>query len=461
MTKVNVSLHDICYGILLLSYAPPFLYAEVVVDRTAPKNNQPDLYYHIEEKKMCKMQNAYCQGGKYTVIDIQTPNSEGISHNKYVKFNAEKGKGYNKIIFNNIVASEKNGNSNLINGEAVVILNEVTSMSKSQLDSLLIVAGQSADIIIANPAGISCNGCRFRNTDYVTLTTGVPAFKGDKLAGFNVYQGNIYIGKEGLQHNEYMDNYLDLFSESLKVDGKIETTDLLSISGKNAISFKSDNKLWLRSLAGFSYNSKSEIGTDVSQLGGMYANKIFIVSKRSGSSNQGEIIADDIVSINSDFFISNVSGKIESHKIKLKSTGLIDNSKGRIKSERQGANYNQKEKFGVRIKGGLIKNHEGSIYANSGYVSMEAKNAFYNNNGDIRTLGSSGPADIKIKAKSMNNLNGSVISSDNIKVNANVFQNNHGRVISAFDQVDLHYKILSNKKGVIRGGLGVSKNIKP
>lgn len=461
MREVSVNLHKIYYGVLLLFYAPIFSYAEIIVDKNAPKNNQPDLLYHIEKKKMCKIQNAYCQGGKKTIINIQTPDIEGVSHNKYVKFNANRGNGYDKVIFNNILPSEENGNSNLINGEAVVILNEITSMNKSQLDTLLVVAGQSADLVIANPAGISCNGCRFVNTDYVTLTTGVPAFKGDKFAGFNVHQGDIYIGGEGLQHNESVDNYLDLFSDSLKVDGKIETIDLLSIIGKNAITFKGGKKLWLISLAGLFYDAENKIGMDVGKLGGMYANKIHIIAKRSGSSNQGEIIADKVVNIDSDAFISNVSGKIESPKIKLKSTGLIDNSKGRIKSERQGRDYDPKEKFGIRIKGGVIRNHEGRIYANSGHVSMEASNIFFNNHGEIRTLSTSGPADIKIKAKNINNINGGVISSDSIKINTNAFKNHHGRVVSVFDQIDLYYKTLNSGKGIINGGLGVSKVIKP
>ena len=63
-------------------------------------------------------------------------------------------------------------NNNLTNGSASVILNEVTSNRASSLNGFIEVAGQRADVVIANPNGISCSGCSFINTNKAVLTTG-------------------------------------------------------------------------------------------------------------------------------------------------------------------------------------------------------------------------------------------------------------------------------------------------
>ena len=51
------------------------------------------------------------------------------------------------------------GNPNLARGEAKVILNEVNSANPSRLKGYVEVAGKKADVVIANPSGIQCDGC--------------------------------------------------------------------------------------------------------------------------------------------------------------------------------------------------------------------------------------------------------------------------------------------------------------
>lgn len=49
------------------------------------------------------------------------------------------------------------------------------------------VAGQSAQVIIANPSGITCDGCGFINTNHASLTTGTATFDdNNKLTGLDV-----------------------------------------------------------------------------------------------------------------------------------------------------------------------------------------------------------------------------------------------------------------------------------
>ena len=80
--------------------------------------------------------------------------------------------------------------------------NEVTSTNPSNLRGYTEVAGSKADVIIANPNGITCNGCGFINTSRGVLTTGTPVFGGDGSPNaFRVTGGNIAF--QGRRHDRY------------------------------------------------------------------------------------------------------------------------------------------------------------------------------------------------------------------------------------------------------------------
>ncbi len=94
-------------------------------------------------------------------INIQTPSAAGVSRNQYSQFDvAEKG----AILNNGRKASQTQlagwvqGNPNLAAGEAKIILNEVNSSNPSRLKGYVEVAGQKAEVVIANPSGIHCEG---------------------------------------------------------------------------------------------------------------------------------------------------------------------------------------------------------------------------------------------------------------------------------------------------------------
>ncbi|MCL1532338.1 filamentous hemagglutinin N-terminal domain-containing protein, partial [Xanthomonas nasturtii] len=214
------------------------------------------------------------------VVDIVAPNARGISHNRYSDFNV----GPNGLILNNSAQISKTelggyvaGNNNLQrSGAASLILNEVTSAS-SRLQGYTEIAGAKAQLVIANPNGISCDGCGFLNTSRVTLTTGTPNLGSDgALNGFSITGGALSIGRNGL--DAFNVDRLDLLSRQLSVDGSIWTKELVAAAGAGRVNY---DGILLEVLPGTG-GAAPAIGIDVAQLGGMYADRIRLIATEAG-----------------------------------------------------------------------------------------------------------------------------------------------------------------------------------
>ncbi|AMP16359.1 hemagglutinin repeat-containing protein [Collimonas pratensis] len=214
------------------------------------------------------------------LVNIVAPNSSGLSHNQYNQFSVGAG----GAILNNAPTSVQTqqagwvpGNANLTPGNSArIILNEVTGTGRSQLNGYVEVAGQRAEVIIANPNGVSVNGGGFINTSRAVLTTGTPVLNGDgSLSGFRVTGGDIQIGANGLNGNNL--DQLDLISRSVAVNGQLWANQLNVITGANQVNYAD---LGVQVIAGD--NNKPTVGIDVALLGGMYANKIKLVGTENG-----------------------------------------------------------------------------------------------------------------------------------------------------------------------------------
>ena len=142
-------------------------------------------------------------GNGVPIINIAAPNGSGLSHNRFSEYNV----GQQGLILNNATGRTQAtqlggvivGNANLKGTAASTILNEVNGANPSQLRGYTEVAGQAARVIVANPHGISCDGCGFINTPRVTLSTGKPVLDAQgALGGYQVEGGSVSLDGAGL-----------------------------------------------------------------------------------------------------------------------------------------------------------------------------------------------------------------------------------------------------------------------
>jgi filamentous hemagglutinin len=214
------------------------------------------------------------------LVNIQAPSAAGVSHNQYQQFSVD-GRG---AILNNATSITQTqlggyvpGNANLgASGPARVILNEVTGTAPSQLNGYIEIAGQRADVIISNVNGLSLNGVGFLNVNRATLTTGTPVFGGDgSLAAFRVTRGGIQVEGQGFNGTNL--DQVDLIARSVTVNANLWANQANVIAGANQVDYAS---LGVQVIQG--EGTAPTVGIDVSNLGGMYANRIRLLGTEAG-----------------------------------------------------------------------------------------------------------------------------------------------------------------------------------
>ncbi|MBA8437903.1 hemagglutinin repeat-containing protein [Escherichia coli] len=285
--------------------------AGIVADHGAPGHQQPTI-----------MQTA----SGIPQVNIQTPSAGGVSHNTYSQFDV----GNQGVILNNAHNNVQTqlggmvaGNPWLARGEARIILNEVNSRNPSQLNGFVEVAGKKAQVVIANPAGISCDGCGFINANRATLTTGQPQMKNGSLTGFSVERGEIQVTGKGMDASRT--DYTDIIARSVKINAGIWAQDLKVTTGRNNVDIAHGQ---IEKKTG-DVSSQPQMALDVASLGGMYAGKIRLVGTETGVGvrNAGHIGAQaGEVTLTADGRIENsgsISAKTDVH---LATTRELHNS---------------------------------------------------------------------------------------------------------------------------------------
>lgn len=316
----------------LLIFQPMLVQAQVAPDTGAPIGNQPGV--------------GTAPNG-VPLVDIVTPNGQGLSHNKYHDFNV----GNPGLILNNHngelgtskLGGVTPGNANLKNsGPASVILNEVTSGNRSALQGATEVFGGRADVIIANPNGITCDGCGFINTPRATLTTGTPDIDGTgRLSGFTVQGGDVTFGSKGgnFASGDGAVDLFDIVSRRVQIDGPVNGKHLRLSVGRQKFNYATGEATALDGA-----DDASEFAIDGSALGAMQADRIKIVVTDKGAgvrmrndmaANAGELTlsADGKISLGNasgrdGVSIKSKSRQVEAKKVTSKKRVVVKAAKG-------------------------------------------------------------------------------------------------------------------------------------
>lgn len=369
--------------------------------------------------------NVNLTANNVPVVNINQPGQDGVSHNQYSQFDV----GSQGAVLNNAQGSAQsqlagaiNANPNLSAGAAKVILNEINSSDKTLLNGMIEVAGQKADVIVANRSGITCNGCGFINTGTGVLTTGELQFKDKQFTGYNVTDGTITFEGKGLQKGDV--DYTAVIARAENINAAVQAKSLLVLAGKKTVTAdltrytNVDNK-----------DKSPEVLVDVSQLGGMYAGKIILIANENGVgvndstpvslrnngevvtdggdmllsatalsnagkiaaggnanlattvlSNQGDITANNAININSTSF-SNSKNINSKNNIDIKSTTTSNN--GKIVSQQGGvtvADTTFSNNGSIQAKNNI--SHRGMLFSNNGTLTS-TQGSVFNNGVDI------------------------------------------------------------------------------
>ena len=368
----------------------PFAYAAnpIEVDTNAPHERQATVGQ---------------AGNGITLVNVAGPSTGGVSRNDYTNFNVPQ----NGVILNNSYQMSNTklggyvpGNANMMRGSANVIVNEVTSHNPTEMKGFIEVAGRKASVVVANPNGITVDGGGFINTDRAVLTTGKTEYdsKGN-LNSYRVEQGRISINGNGLNAKDA--NALQILTEATNVNAGVWANTIETRTGKNTIDAKT--------LDTQKIGDSSNVGLDVSAIGGMYANSITmkgtntglgvnvkgVVSSTQASSitSEGKIIVDGGVTSNGNTTLAGQSVEINNNGVvqgdvsttvngqeSVNNSGLINSGKTTDIEAKSVDNHEGGRIYGdtVAIKATTVKNHTNSEieqrYHKAGKDLEKAKN---------------------------------------------------------------------------------------
>lgn len=211
---------------------------------------------------------------------------------------------------------------------AKIIVNEVTGTGSTSMDGFLEVAGNRADVVIANPNGITVNGGGFINTGKAFLTTGKPVYDGeDHLQRFDITGGDILIEGKGLGGKET--ESLAILSRAVKINAGIWAEDLHITTGANTVDAKT-----LEASAIEGKGGRPAFALDTAAIGGMYAGRITLVGteKGLGVNNSGTWSAEDNLTLDWNGDLKN-SGTIYSKGNTDLRASRLENDKPSLRKE--------------------------------------------------------------------------------------------------------------------------------
>ena len=371
------------------------------------------------------------------LVNVTAPTNGGVSMNKYDQFNVEK---QGAILNNSYVTSKTElagyvqGNSNMVNGTAKVIVNQVTSDTPTSMNGYLEVAGQKASVVVANPNGITVNGGGFLNTEHAVLTTGRAELDGaGNLQNYRVEQGKVSIEGKGLDGKRA--DSVSILARTIDVNAGVWANKLNTRTGQNHIDA---NNLKATALESSTVETKPTIGLDVAAVGGMYANHITMVGTEAGVgvNLNGVVAGTQSVSVDANGHLS-VNGTLQSDTSLVAKANSIQNTK----TIASGGD--------LALETKELTNTGHITSAKNGHVKVEE--TLTNNNtmaAGANTQGAlTGNGSLSIEAGTVRNTDAVIVSGGTTTINSNEVHNTeNGRIYGG--KVAIQTKVLENRKNV-------------
>lgn len=211
------------------------------------------------------------------------PAFAGVSSNTYTSFNVDAaGASLNNVGIN-----------------ARTIVNQVTSTNPSIISGRIDVLGSRANVVLANPNGITVNGGSFVNTGRVALTTGHVSFKDTvPVAGLperdivlDTSTGTIVVGPQGLTGALIG---LDLIAKNLLINGPLtntftsQTAAIRAVAGNSnvtlntAVSPTDNGNDWLTLSPSTTLATANSFAIDITAAGSLTSGRVQLIVTDKG-----------------------------------------------------------------------------------------------------------------------------------------------------------------------------------
>ncbi len=393
------------------------------------------------------------------LVNISAPTVGGVSRNDYERFNIPtKGAILNNsyTLSKTELAGYVQGNANMAQGPAKIIVNQVTSGNPTTMNGFLEVAGHKADVIIANPNGITVNGGGFINTARAILTTGKPEYDNkERLKDFRIdNDATILITGNGL--NGKKADTLELYTRAAEIKAAIFGNTVHVTTGANVIDANTGKVTAIEGKG-----KKPEIAIDVKDLGGMYAGRIFLIGNEKGLpiDIKGAIESQHMVLDNQgNLYHAGTTHSTEDmtiHAKDIQNTGTMAAS-GNMTLRADGQVVNDKTIGSVgnmAITANQVTNHKtiASEKDLSITTTSEEENALDNSNSEILANGN-----VTIQASHTDNMNGNIASGSTLSIQGKTLNNSQGKLTAYGSNTISVSDKLENEQGLIAANENIS-----
>jgi filamentous hemagglutinin len=385
--------------------------AQIIADPNAPGHQRPTVH---------------SAPNGVPLVNIQTPTPAGVSRNTYRQFDVQS----NGAILNNSRTQAQTqlggwvqGNPWLAAGSARIIVNEVNSSHPSLLQGHVEVAGERAQVIIANPSGIQVQGSGFINASRATLTTGRPVWSNGDLEGFRVQGGTIRIHGAGLDASST--DYTAILARAVEVNAGIWAKELTVVTGANEIAAGR-----VEAIPSHATGAVPTYALDVAELGGMYAGKIHLIGTEVGLG----VNLRGVLGATSGDVVVDASGK-------LYQQGTMQAS-GSVRVQTSEAIHNSGDVYsGADLSMATTQalTNEGRMDA-AGHLQLQAASLDNQAHGHIAAN-----ADFQLRVEGPLTNQGEMVSGGQLLLRADTLDNAHGQLQGR--RLDIDVRSLNNQQG--------------